>query len=670
MVDHSYFPDFLRELANPPKKPASRVPVPIVVPSEITERQRRYSDAVLRREVEGLAATAEGSRDDNTNKSSFRVGRYVGGGFLDRGCAEAELLNACVTNGLVADNGKDKVLDTIRRGMEAGMKAPLSPPDDERSTTSLNGPPDDGVPFSTPDQFADGEDQYAPEPEGRPDMSLLGVERDDPVPVLPLEDFFGDGSPWVDWIKTAANAKQTSPDYVMFALIAVLSSLIGNTRRVAPNSSWSEAIVVWSMLIGDPSAGKSPAIDAVMDVIQEYQRELSIEDEEDHKVWEEASKLAKMDLKSWEADYKAIRKENAKARRAGKEEQPLPEKPKSVEQLRPEPVSRLLYVNDITTEKSADLMAVHPRGLLYYRDELAGIIANMSRYSGGDDKPFFIEAYGGRMFVQERMTRSAHVAHLSIWIIGGIQPDRLSELLIKMEDDGYLVRHLPIYPLKPAPVRPTKAVDKEFLRTIIERLYGLKMVEEEGKSPRPWYVRFSPAAQDVIYEFSVWAAGEETNLDGLMKSYIGKFKGFAVRLSLILAYLEWAVDEKWAALQMGPVPPEEITQSHIGRACHLAQEYLYPMGRRAYADASVPKTQKAAQALAKLIHTERIRDFTIYEITRRKRQWLRSQPDVQPAVEILIDAKWLKRHKLGTTKRGGRPTEKYIVNPRIWEVQS
>ena len=88
------------------------------------------------------------------------------------------------------------------------------------------------------------------------------------------------------------------------------------------------------------------------------------------------------------------------------------------------------------------------------RDELAGWLEGMARYSGGgSDRPFWLEAYGGRGFTVERMGREPlTIDRLSIGVVGGIQPDRLNTLLFKSDDDGLLARFLPIWP-EPAPLK-------------------------------------------------------------------------------------------------------------------------------------------------------------------------------------------------------------------------
>lgn len=85
------------------------------------------------------------------------------------------------------------------------------------------------------------------------------------------------------------------------------------------------------------------------------------------------------------------------------------------------------------------VVARQPRGTLLARDELSGWLQGMTRYAGGgSDRPFWLEAYGGRGYTVERMGRDpVHIDRLSIGVTGGIQPDRLKTLLIRSDDDGF-----------------------------------------------------------------------------------------------------------------------------------------------------------------------------------------------------------------------------------------
>jgi hypothetical protein len=58
-----------------------------------------------------------------------------------------------------------------------------------------------------------------------------------------------------------------------------------------------------------------------------------------------------------------------------------------------EPVMRRVYITDATLEAMLRVAGGNPRGLLNYRDEMAGWYQNMSRYNEGSDRPAWLEAY-------------------------------------------------------------------------------------------------------------------------------------------------------------------------------------------------------------------------------------------------------------------------------------
>jgi hypothetical protein len=73
--------------------------------------------------------------------------------------------------------------------------------------------------------------------------------------------------------------------------------------------------------------------------------------------------------------------------------------PRPADAMEPEPVPLpRIMVGDTTPEALAGLLKDNPKGLLLYRDELAGWLGCFGRYSssGNGEREFWIEAYGGR----------------------------------------------------------------------------------------------------------------------------------------------------------------------------------------------------------------------------------------------------------------------------------
>ncbi len=92
-----------------------------------------------------------------------------------------------------------------------------------------------------------------------PDNSIIRPDRP-PAPVMAgCTSLTPCSAPWADWLRTAAEVKGAPVDFVALALLSTASAIIGNTRWAVPWDGWKEPPIIWGMLIGDPSSGKSPA---------------------------------------------------------------------------------------------------------------------------------------------------------------------------------------------------------------------------------------------------------------------------------------------------------------------------------------------------------------------------------------------------------------------------
>jgi 5S rRNA maturation endonuclease (ribonuclease M5) len=478
-----------------------------------------------------------------------------------------------------------------------------------------------------------------------PDGRYLRAELPEP-PVLPLEDVF---SPkWAEWMRAAAEAKSAPADYVVAAVLAVFGSLLGNTRWVSPWQGWAEPPILWSVIVGNPSANKSPGLDAVLVPLKQAEKRIRDKDQAALMEWRSEAEVAKLAESAWKEAVKA----------AIKSDEDPPARPASADAGQ-EPFLTRLAVSDTTIERLAVILSRQPRGTLLARDELAGWLMGMTRYSGGgSDRPFWLEAYGGRGYTVERMGREpVFVERLAVGVVGGIQPDRLRSLLTKADDDGLLARFLPIWP-HPAPVkRPSLFYDELFVENAISRILMLDMPVDGDGAKRPWFIHFSNEARACLDVFRETVRELEAGSEGLLLSFIGKLPGMAARLSLVLAYLDWATDEA--------DEPKEVTAHHFGRVAHLIESYLLPMARRAYADASVEKGERAARRLALLIREHGWRQFSSREVLRLNRPGIGTSDELNPALKTLEEADVIRSSTDPEKPGRGRPVRIFNVNPIV-----
>jgi hypothetical protein len=464
------------------------------------------------------------------------------------------------------------------------------------------------------------------------------------------EEFQQVFGPWTDWLQTASEAKNAPLDFVALALLTTASACIGNTRWARPWDGWKEPPILWSMLVGDPSAGKSPALDSILDPVKEIEREMSEAYKTARKEWEDADQIASLVLSQWKSDAKSALAEGSDA----------PAKPVEADAGK-RPIRARVQISDATTEKVADLLANTWRGLLLSRDELSGWLGGMDRYSGGGDRPFWLEAFGGRSYTIDRKNSPEPVIvdHLSVSILGGTQPDKLDSLLVKSDDDGMLARFLVAHP-EPLPVtRPAVAIDEPRMIAAIKALLALKPHTDDEGNKRPLFIDLTDEAADILQAFRKQCREWERDAEGPYKGHIGKLPGLAVRTALVLAHLDYAANPEAGI-------PANVTRNHIGRACHLVGGHFREHAFRAYGMAKPAPEILSASALAELITSQGLKAFKVRDIQNRQRKHLAKGKEIMSAIRILQDAFWLSEQKVAT---GGRPSVVFGVNPKLEELQ-
>lgn len=100
-----------------------------VAPTGLRPSPGTHAAKVLETACQKVAAT-EAGRNTELNNQALLVGRYVGNGEIGVDVAEHDLLAACDENGLLAEDGEQQCLATIRSGIGKGRKDPARTTDD------------------------------------------------------------------------------------------------------------------------------------------------------------------------------------------------------------------------------------------------------------------------------------------------------------------------------------------------------------------------------------------------------------------------------------------------------------------------------------------------------------------------------------------------------------
>ena len=325
------------------------------------------------------------------------------------------------------------------------------------------------------------------------------------------------------------------------------------------------------------------------------------------------------------------------------------------------PQRRRLFSTEPTVEKAARMAHGNPRGLQLVRDELAGWIGGMDRYSrgAGNDRAFWLQAFGGRHWAPDRIKDGEHeiiVPHLLWGVCGGIQPDRIASQLLAGDDDGLAARFFYTWPTPVPPRRPSGVPDHTIALAALRRL-----VELPWLPPEPVILPFTDAAAAALQAVREEAADLENSAAGMFLSWLGKLPGFCVRLAVILQHLEWCWNDPT------PPPPNEIEEWAVAAAADFLEDYAVPMARRVFGEAALPQAEHDARTLARwLVRQNPIAEtINARELRRMPRgPGIANADRMSAALNEFAEAGWV-RPAPARAGGHGRPRHDWAVNPAI-----
>jgi len=493
-------------------------------------------------------------------------------------------------------------------------------------------------------------DAAAAEKFGRPFEGFAGKQEPLPAKLPPGPDFDMRLVPASlrDWIADNADGLQVPAEFIAVPAICSLGGLIGRqvAIRVKERESWIEFPILNAGVVGRPSTGKSPAFRPTLKIL--HQLEARKRD-----AWLEEGKEHRVEIELQQAEIQSAKKQAQAALRSGDKDGARRALSVSGEEIEAPPQPRIV-INDVTVEKLAEILNANPRGLVQFRDELAGWLASLDREGREDYRAFWVETWNGHgPYTCDRIGRgSIYVEAPAVSIIGGIQPGKLESYVRAavrggFDDDGLIQRlQMTVFPDVPTSWRyvdraPDPAATAQAFATF-ERLESIDPVAIGAEGDEPRFLRFDADAQALFIEWystlmQRLRQGEEP---AYMESHLAKYPALAARLALVLHL---------ADNEAGPVTGESLA-----RALDWC-DFLEPHARRIYAPVADNGLSAAHEILSRKDQIES--GFTARQIYQRGWSGLDRPDTVQAGLEVLIDHGWLAEHEEQT---GGRPSIKYF----------
>ena len=355
----------------------------------------------------------------------------------------------------------------------------------------------------------------------RPTIPACGLIEDNPeefeeesilsdAPSFPLEVF-------PDTIRNIVEAfeeyENFNVDFTAASLLTVFAAAMGNTWSVRFMTGWIDRPIIYMVLVGSPSCGKTPplqqAVAPLLKIDSEYDR-IYCKEMETYRRWERLS---------------------AKQR----EKNSLPEEMAV-------PIRKCHVVVDSTVEALIGALRDNPRGVLIYKDEIDSLLSNFNRYNGSDEG-YFLSLFSGTPFKYSRKSNNEHIflANPYCSIIGTTQPGRLGEQFGgKRMMNGFSSRFLKVYPEidKMPSWNDTAMPDgvlEEWERIIRRVITVTPSTDQEGKATSIELL-FSQEAKLRVIQWKDEVnnkAYAETDSDAV-RALCGKLETYLVRFCLVI----------------------------------------------------------------------------------------------------------------------------------------
>lgn len=402
----------------------------------------------------------------------------------------------------------------------------------------------------------------------------------------------------------------------LMAATVAAAAVIDDRHRLAVRSAsdWFESARLWAVLIGTPSAGKSPTIRAATDPIKAMHGEL----------------------------FDRWRQENEAAQEGERDPKPA------------------LFTSDATTEALADLLRDNPRGVLMLTEEFASWIGGIDAYrdgAGARNRGEWLQLYDGGPHQVDRVKRGSFlVPNWGASVLAACTPAGLRDQVRKLPDDGLIHRFMPCVmgaPRSPGTVNAREALRDwscrlrdVFVRTTCDAPHARARISGDAQCAFDAETSSIREAIDAIYD-----------LAPALASHLGKHPGMLARVALTFHLVDGRASDAI----------ERDTMEQAARFMRTVRKHAAAlfMGILTTAPAL-----EVARGVARAIVADQTRPGSVGRnyMTQRCRAFRQAQDfERRLAVQALEDAAWL--FPIAESRAyGGWGASDWAVNARVFEL--
>lgn len=420
-----------------------------------------------------------------------------------------------------------------------------------------------------------------------------------------------------------------------------LASLIDFRTTLKVNHSWREPPMMWFGVVSESGEGKSPVIKASMQFLDKIDTDMKRNSMREHAEWKKEMERFKAKAKNSKSD---------------------PIDPPA------EPSMQMLVMNDSTVEAMARVLVENPQGVMYFSAELNRWISSIDAYSSGKgnkDRGAYLEAYdGGGKSISRVHGGFTFVPNWGFSVLGGIQPEVFAQIFKSSQgnsSDGLYQRFM-LYCMQPSGSALLANA------SINDAVYGVQVIADRihawaksGKIEMDKPVLSDQSLLEFQDYLNAMRELQRRTSDPRFSEHLGKFAGFALRLTLALHVVECAAEgeDGW----------NHIVQSETLKRALSIMSCLYRHSEAMYSKAVVSRgsSRDLVRDVANLILARGWEQFTFGDLERNCTPWRDFDKHKRnDAIDLLIEMGWLMDITPEATGGRGRKAQgRFAVNPLV-----
>lgn len=442
-------------------------------------------------------------------------------------------------------------------------------------------------------------------------------------------------------VMAGSDAIGCDPAFIALPILSVLGASIGNTRRLRLKPGWDVPPIIWTAIVGRSGSQKSPAWKLALSAVDELEKEAD-------RRWRRAM-----------AEYRTAVAEQKRDRRTA-DDSADSEEPTEQPTV---PIAERFVVSDTTIEALAPLLLENPRGLLLTVDELVGWLGSFDRFNRGGrasaDAGRWLSMFNAAPLRVDRKTgepRTIYVPSAAVSVCGGIQPGTLRKAIgTEHRENGLLARMLLAYPPPRSRRWSETAIRANSVEPFTELLRSLRRIEFErdrSGAPVSGIVELSQTAKNLYCEFYNEHAQEQETLDDDLAAAWSKLEEYAARLAMIIHVCRHVSGED--------VAEREVDEISMAAGIVLTRWFCRET-RRVYAVLEQSESERACHELADWIRRKG-GEVSVPAVQGGHRRF-RTSVEAEMALEELVSAGLGYWQPVNTTRRGGRPSRRFVLSP-------